>query len=177
MILLLNGAFGIGKTTVARALVARLPRAVLYDPELIGIALQRAARLAGRRVDDFQDLRVWRRLTIAGLWVVRRLWPNIVVPMAFSNAAYLQEIRAGISRFEPRVLHFCLVAPVEVVHERLRRRGEDANPAAWQVRRASECCLAHESSDFATHVAAVNRTPEDIAEELYRLIIPVPCHV
>jgi predicted kinase len=170
VILLLNGAFGIGKTTVARALVARLSRAVLFDPEIMGIALQRIARLAGRRVEDFQDLRAWRRLTVAGLWVTRRVWPNVVVPMAFSNAAYLQEVRAGINRFEPRVLHFCLVAPVEVVHERLRRRGEDSADAAWQYRRASECCLAHESEDFATHVIAVDRDPDDIAEELLRAV-------
>src|SRR5687767_2126468 len=64
LILLLNGAFGIGKTSVARRLVARLPRAVLYDPEIIGIALQRAARIVGWNVPDFQDLRLWRRLTI-----------------------------------------------------------------------------------------------------------------
>ena len=168
MILLLNGAFGIGKTTVARSLVARQPRAVLFDPELIGIALQRTARLGGREVDDFQDLRSWRWLTIAGLRATRVLWPNIVVPMAFSNAAYLEEIRRGIRRFEPRLLHFCLVAPVEVVHERLRRRGADSVGAAWEYRRASECCVAHQSQDFATHVMAVDRDPDDIAEEILR---------
>ena len=65
----LNGAFGIGKTTVARALVKRLPRAVLFDPEPIGVLLQRF-----RRVDDFQDLRAWRRLTIFGIRIARMQW-------------------------------------------------------------------------------------------------------
>jgi hypothetical protein len=37
MVLLLNGAFGIGKTTVSRLLVARSPRAVVFDPEWMGI--------------------------------------------------------------------------------------------------------------------------------------------
>src|SRR5215212_700270 len=115
MILLLNGAFGIGKTTVARAMVARMPRALLFDPELIGMALQRLGRLTGRRIDDFQDLRMWRRLTVAGLRIARRFRPNIIVPMAISNVAYLDELRAGISAFEPRLVHVCLVAPVEVV--------------------------------------------------------------
>ncbi len=170
MILLLNGAFGIGKTTVARSLVARLPRAGLFDPELIGIALQRGARLAGRRVDDFQDLASWRRLTIAGLRVTRLFYPHLIVPMAFSNPAYLEEIRSGISRFEPRVLHYCLIAPVEVVHERLRRRGCDPAKATWEYRRAAECCLAHQREEFAEHIAAAGRDPEDIAEELVRAV-------
>src|SRR5215212_6407732 len=89
MILLVNGAFGIGKTSVARVLVGRLPGAVLYDPELLGIALQRIARLFGHGVEDFQDLRLWRRVTIAALRVFRLGFRNVVVPMAFSNAAYL----------------------------------------------------------------------------------------
>ncbi|HEX6095010.1 MAG TPA: AAA family ATPase [Thermoanaerobaculia bacterium] len=170
MILLLNGAFGIGKTTVARLLVARLPRACLFDPEIIGIALQRSARLAGRTVDDFQDLRSWRKLTITGLRLARAFRPNVVVPMAFSNPAYLDEIRLGIARFERRVFHFCLVAPVEVVHERLSRRTLDPEDAAWQHRRASECCRAHTSEEFATHVTAAGRLPDEIAAELERAV-------
>lgn len=165
MILLLNGAFGIGKTTVARELVARLPRAVLYDPELIGIALQRVTR-----VDDFQDLRSWRRLTVIALRATRIFRPNIVVPMAFSNVDYLQEIVSGIARFEPRIFHYCLVAPVDVVHQRLTSRGEDAERSAWSYRRASECCVAHEREEFATRVNTVGRSPKDIAEELARAV-------
>ena len=102
MILLLNGAFGIGKTTVARLLVKRMPRAVLFNPELIGRALQFV-----RPVDDFQDLPSWRRMTIAGLRATRMVWPNVIVPMAFSNSEYLDEIRRGIERFEPDVAHVC----------------------------------------------------------------------
>ena len=157
MILLLNGAFGIGKTTVARLLVKRMPRAVLFNPELIGSALQLV-----RPVDDFQDLPSWRRMTIAGLRATRMVWPNVVVPMAFSNSEYLDEIRRGIERFEPDVAHVCLVAPVDVVHARLRRRGDTDE---WPYRRATECCLAHERNEFARHVDAA-RDPEAIVEEL-----------
>jgi chloramphenicol 3-O-phosphotransferase len=163
VILLLNGAFGIGKTTVARALVARMPRARLFDPERIGIALQRVTR-----VGDFQDLRLWRWLTIQAIRVMRRFTPNLVVPMAFSNPAYLREIRAGVSRFEPRVVHVCLVAPLEVVRERLHRRGRDANE--WVRRRAAECCIAHASEEFAMQVSAGDRAPDAIADEILRTV-------
>jgi hypothetical protein len=163
VILLLNGAFGVGKTTVARALVARLPRAVLFDPELIGMVLQRAARLVGRRVDDFQDFRSWRRLTVLGLRVTRLFRKNVVVPMAFSNAEHLREIREGLGPFEPAVVHVCLVAPVEVVHERLRMRGLDPVSAPWEFRRAVECCVAHQGEKFGVQVSAEG-TVADIVE-------------
>jgi hypothetical protein len=166
VILLLNGAFGIGKTSVGRVLAARLPRAVLYDPEIVGIALQRAARLAGIKVHDFQELRLWRRLTVIGLRLVRLFWPNVIVPMAFSNARYLQEIRAGISRFESCQLHFCLVAPIDVVQQRLRSRRVGALDAAWQARRAAECCSVHGEDVFATRINAAERGVAEIAEEI-----------
>lgn len=165
MILLLNGAFGVGKTTVARLLVARLPRAVLFDPEIIGIALQRVTM-----ADDFQDLRLWRRLTVWALRIARLLRPNVVVPMAFSSLQYLDEIRRGISRFEPHVVHVCLTAPLEVVHGRLLRRG---NAGEWELRRAAECCAAHQSERFATRVGTAMRSPADIADEIARMATPV----
>lgn len=170
VILLLNGAFGIGKTSVARVMVTRLPRSILYDPEIIGIAVQRIARLAGRNVGDFQDLRLWRRLTITALRIVRLFRPNVIVPMAFSNAEYLQELRAGIAGFERRQFHFCLVAPIEVVRERLQSRRVDATDAAWQYRRAAECCAVHNDEKFAIQINAADRDVADIASEILETI-------
>ena len=166
MILLLNGAFGSGKTTVARLIVRRLRGAVLYDPEMIGVALQRSARLFGRHVDDFQDLRIWRRVTIGALRVMHVFWPNVIVPMAFSNAAYLQEVRDGISGFESRVFHFCLIAPLDVIRGRLQRRNVNLIDADWQLRRAAECCEVHPQQEFATQVLTMDRDAIDIANEI-----------
>lgn len=160
MILFLNGAFGIGKTTVARALVRRLPDAVLFDPEPVGIVLQRL-----RRIDDFQDLVLWRRLTIAGIRLARLFRRNVVVPMAFSNAAYLREVLEGVARFEPDVLHLCLVAPVDTVLQRLRDRGA----GAWEERRARECCAVHGQPAFAEQTDATG-PPGEIVEALLRAI-------
>jgi chloramphenicol 3-O-phosphotransferase len=168
MILLLNGAFGIGKTTVARALVARMPNSVLFDPELIGITLQRSGRLLGRKVGDFQDLPSWRRLTIRGLRLTRFGRPNIIVPMAISERSYLAELREGMIRFESRIVHCCLMAPEAIVHARLEQRGADRIRDGWQFRRASECCRIHPDAAFAEHVDTANRTVDEIAAELHR---------
>lgn len=167
VIVLLNGAFGIGKTSVARELVTRLPGAVLYDPEIIGIILQRIARVFGRDVPDFQDLRSWRRLTVIALRVTRLFRKTVIVPMAFSDTHPLQEIRAGIDRFEPHQVHFCLIAPVEIVQQRLRTR---RSAGAWEFRRAAECCAVHREAIFATHVDAGDRTVREVADEIVRLL-------
>jgi len=170
VILLLNGAFGIGKTTVARVLAARIPNALVFDPEMIGLILQRGLRLLGRTVDDFQDLPTWRRLTVAGLRMTRLLSRNVIVPMAFSDTAILEEVRRGVSRFETQLLHVCLVAPVDEVYRRLRSRGADPARHAWEYRRAAECCAVHEREVFAHHVSALDRTPDQLAQEILSVI-------
>lgn len=170
MILLVNGAFGIGKTSVAREIIARTEGAAMVDPEMIGIALQRSLRLVGRRVDDFQDLWLWRKLIIPHIYVGKLASDCVVVPMAFSNLAYLNELRKALSWFDARVIHVCLVAPVEVVYGRLRGRGADPSHNAWEFRRAAECCIAHTDSRFGHRIDAAEGTPNEIASEIIAIM-------
>jgi hypothetical protein len=168
MVILLNGAFGIGKTTVARILLTRIPQSGIYDPEPLGVVLQRASYLAGRSVLDFQDLVLWRRLVVLGVLATSTIRSVMIVPMAFSNLSYLQEIRQGIGRYESSLLHFCLVARVEVVNDRLRRRhaGTVDQNTSWQYRRAAECCMAHPGPEFAEHIDTSDLDAGEVATEV-----------
>lgn len=61
MFVLLNGSFGIGKTTVANLLARSVPAAVIYDPEKVGFVLRRLpAWMLGlaRQQPDYQDLAI-----------------------------------------------------------------------------------------------------------------------
>jgi predicted kinase len=165
MFVLINGAFGVGKTSVARELRSRVRGSVIYDPEPIGVVLQRVPR---RRVSDFQHLAAWRRLTVAAARTLAALRSPVIIPMTFTEIAYLEEVRAGLARSGRPVRHFCLTAPLDVVRDRLARRGEpQGDPRwAWVHRRAEECCAAHQSASFATHVSTDVRTPSDVAADL-----------
>jgi predicted kinase len=165
MFILINGAFGIGKSSVARELRARLPGSVIYDPEPVGVVLQRFRR---QRVSDFQHLPLWRRLTVAAARGVAAFRSPVIIPMAFSEVAYLEEVRSGLAVSGHPVLHFCLTAPLEVIRQRLTDRGEPIGEArwAWVHRRAAECCLAHQDSLFATHVPTESRPPAVVAADL-----------
>lgn len=168
MVILINGAFGVGKTTVARLVARRLGHTAVFDPELIGFVVQRLRRIAGRPVEDFQDVALWRRLVVVGVHATAKIHENVVIPMAFSNLAYLEEIRAGIARFERTVRHFCLVAPIEVVLERLscRDNGAGEQDLNWQYRRATECCVAHRDAAFGKHVSTLGLTAAEVADHV-----------
>ena len=87
---MLNGAFGVGKTTVARALVSALPNAPLFDPEEVGYLARRlteGVRAGAEDTDDFQDIALWRSLTIQSVAVLRRQYrPTLVIPMTLAVA-------------------------------------------------------------------------------------------
>lgn len=92
MIVLINGSFGVGKTTVARLLVSETRSSTFFDPEFVGLALQLPLRVARRNsvgAADFQNIALWRRLTILGAKSLERLYDVVNVPMAFTNLDYL----------------------------------------------------------------------------------------
>jgi deoxyadenosine/deoxycytidine kinase len=61
VIIWLNGGFAAGKTTLAQELHRRLPAALVYDPEDVGLMLWKWVQPN----DDFQDLPSWRELVVA----------------------------------------------------------------------------------------------------------------
>jgi hypothetical protein len=172
-VVLINGSFGIGKSTVAGLLRQRLPHSVVVDPELIGVPMLMLSNAwpFGRRVADFQDLRAWRYTSAFTVRLMQRLRRIIIVPMTYSNLAYLGEFQRGIGGRGVGTFHFCLTAPHEVVLERLRLREGRRGPSEWQLRRSAECCVAHQSADFAIHIRTEGRTPEQIADDIVGRIL------
>src|SRR4029079_13990670 len=102
----------------------QLPRSVLFDPEPVGLVLSRvyACRPWAAPLDDFQDLRLWRTTSVQLIRAIRRLRRTVVVPMTFSNEAYLGEFLSGARRCDADTLHFCLTAPLDIVGDPLTRR-------------------------------------------------------
>jgi len=173
MVIFINGAFGVGKTTVARLLVQQLPQGTLFDPEPIGVVL---SRLLGMwpfrpRPDDFQDLRLWRATSIRLIRLIRRFRGAVVVPMAFSNVAYLCQFLRHVRRRDSETFHFCLTASHATVRERLNEREGRRGPSEWQLRRSAECCLVHEQPEFAEHIATEGRPPHEVAEDILTRIL------
>jgi hypothetical protein len=157
--ILLNGSFGIGKTTTAKALVRALPDAAISDPEHVGYVLRRLpAWTLGLRTQpgDYQDLSIWRRLIVHQAQFAHLRARTVVVPMAFTNLIYLDAFAGALERTAP-VRRLCLVAPLEVVRERLAarvaaERGGGLND--FELRRSAECVAAHANPAFGVKVDA-----------------------
>ena len=174
MVVMINGSFGAGKSTVAKLLRNRLPGSIIYDPERVGFVLSRLPkwiRLKGMGTDDYQHMDLWRWCAVAGVRVFRVLARGpVIVPMAFSDRDYFDEIVAGIRRFDGELRVFCLRASVATAKQRLVARGDRVEGAGseWIARRVVECVDAHRDPHFGEPVETDGRPAGDVAEEIRR---------
>jgi len=119
VIIWINGGFGAGKTTLAQELHRRLPDAVVYDPEDVGLMLWKQVPPNG----DFQHLPSWRELVVATALSLRRYHADtLIVPMSLIRHAYRAEILGGLADAGEQVLHVFLEADAGVLRERLNAR-------------------------------------------------------
>ncbi|MFY9933802.1 MAG: AAA family ATPase [Streptosporangiaceae bacterium] len=119
MIIWINGGFGAGKTTLAEELHRRLPDAVVYDPEDVGLMLWKWLPPNG----DFQHLPSWRELVVSTALSLRRHHADtLIVPMSLIRDAYRAEILGGLADAGEEVLHVFLQADAGVLRERLNAR-------------------------------------------------------
>jgi hypothetical protein len=172
MIVLINGSFGVGKTTVAYGLRDALSGSVVYDPEWVGFMLMRLPdwlSVRGSGTDDFQDLAMWRRSVVAGTRLARAVASGpVIVPMAFTRLDYFTEIISGIRQFEPLVKAYCLRASVSTIQRRLAQRGtpDIGLHSEWMLRRVPECVAAHEDARFGEAVDTEGRGAGQVVDDL-----------
>jgi len=119
VIIWINGGFGSGKTTLAEELHRRVPAAVVYDPEDVGLMLRKWLPTGG----DFQHLPSWRELVVATALSLRRHHAEtLIVPMSLIRDAYRGEILGGLADAGEEVLHVFLQVDAGVLRERLNAR-------------------------------------------------------
>ena len=171
MIIWLNGGFGAGKTTLAEELHRRIPDAVVYDPEDVGLMLWKW--LVPN--DDFQDLPSWRELVVATALSLRRHHADtLIVPMSLIRDAYRAEILGGLEDAGEEILHVFLEADSSVLQERLSTRvritndeGWDEPTLDWAVTRIDAAVLAATQQPRGTLMLRSDRlSPAELADEV-----------
>lgn len=148
MILMVNGPFGVGKTTVASLLNERLDNSMIYDPEEVGFMLRSIipdeVKHANEKTGDFQDLRLWRKMVVTvAEELVKTYRRNLIIPMTIYDPERFAYIKKGFEETGEQVVHFCLMAKREVIHERLTRRGDE--PDSWAFHQTEKCLASFEN--------------------------------
>jgi hypothetical protein len=168
MIILINGSFAVGKTTVAELLVQRLYHSMLYDPEIVGSGLAAMVKPI-ENFTDFQDLTAWRPLVVDTARVLKQVYGRtLVVPMTLWHRPYFDEIVAGLRQIDPHLYHFCLTAREETLVKRLASRQHEHTEQAlqWIQSHFQRCITAFASPLFAVQILTDEKRPDEIVEEI-----------
>lgn len=142
MIILINGAFGVGKTSLAEKIASEHESFMLFDPEEVGFMLRNVIPISFKKAHentgDFQDLDVWRNLTIDVLRALKSQYQcHFVIPMTLRNAKYRDEIEKGLRDIDEEVHTILLWANKETIHRRLLERGDA--PQSWAFDQTDKC--------------------------------------
>ncbi|WP_079479856.1 AAA family ATPase [Halobacillus salinus] len=170
MIVMINGAFGVGKTTVAESLQSQLPNSIVYDPEVVGFFLRELLPEGSKQLEapsgNFQDYVLWREYVVkVARSLVDTYDKHLIVPMTIYNYDYFNYIRGG---FEDicRTDHYCLKASRETIETRLLKRGEEKGN--WCFQQIEHCLESFSVHDFSTYISTDNRHVAAVVEEINR---------
>lgn len=153
-----------GKTTLAEFLVARIEHSLLFDAEEVGIFLGHVVRPIVT-FDDFQDLPMWRTLTIETARQLSQTYRRaLIMPMTIWHQPYFEEVMTGLRQFEPALHHFCLTASAETIAARLRQRNYLPETHAFCYEHIEPCVQAFKSPLFALQLDTEEKTPTELAE-------------
>jgi len=146
--------------------VKRVPNGTLFDPEQIGFMLRGSVPPDLAR-GDFQDLPLWRQLTVRTiLGLMDQYQQTLVVPMTLVNQYYFDEVVGQLQRSRADVRHFALIASPSVIRKRLRYRLDFPGSSRWAKGQIERCVAALERPEFAMHLNTDGRKVGEIVEEI-----------
>ncbi|UQW96857.1 AAA family ATPase [Rummeliibacillus sp. G93] len=169
MIIMINGAFGVGKTTIANTLQNEIEHSMIYDPEEIGYMLRNVIPIDIKRTEsitgDFQDLELWKELTVdVAKRLITKYKINLIVPMTIRKIEYFRFIYNGFKSIDDQTYHFCLSASKETIYERLRLRGEEEGN--WCFQQTDKCLEAYNQYDFGEYIDTEKASIIEIIQEI-----------
>lgn len=173
MIIMINGAFGVGKTSVANEIVKKIKRSIIYDPEEIGLYLRQNIPTnvfsEDEKTGDFQDIAIWKSMVVGIAEEIKKQYNcNLVVPMTIRKTEYFQYILRGFKNIDKDTHHFCLTASIEMIHKRLTNRGDLVG--SWAFQQTEKCLDAFTTDDYKYYINTENMEIYEVVENILEMI-------
>ncbi|TDL32707.1 tunicamycin resistance protein [Jeotgalibacillus sp. S-D1] len=169
MIIMINGAFGVGKTTVSNMLANEIKDSMIFDPEIIGQALRHMLpekiKQQEAATGDFQDFKLWKELTVkSAKSIIDTYQINLIVPMMLRKQEYYTYLFNGFKEIDDQTFHFCLTAKQETIFQRLQKRGEEEGD--WCFQQTAKCLQAYDEFDFSEYIDTDDRSIDFIVDTI-----------
>ncbi|MEZ3362940.1 tunicamycin resistance protein [Escherichia coli] len=138
-------------------LIANFATVPIFDPEEIGFVVKETVPMPAS--GDYQDLPLWRGLTIAAVREIRRNYSqDIIIPMTLVHPDYLTEILDGVRRIDDQLLHIFLTLNEDLLRHRIANQTMHPDPnrnaeiREWRLANVARCLAARERLPCTTRV-------------------------
>jgi broad-specificity NMP kinase len=166
MIIIINGALGVGKTSVAEELHWKFRKSVHLDGDAIGNVNPFEI------YDDARTLHFHRTLALLVGFHQEHGYPDFVINYIFENAGQLEQLTELLRPLDPDLHSFRLVCEASELEARVRRRNRDT--LDWELKRSPELARiqdeAAEKGFIGKPFDTTGLSAAQSAEEIWRLI-------
>lgn len=165
MIIWISGAYGVGKSTLADALVCKIDNAMVFDAEKVGDAVREnyPEEPYGAIYEDYP---LWCEFNYMLLKDIHsRFHRNILVPMTLIRPGSYDRIIKRLSDDGIDTRLIILEAAYQCIHDRILARGEEEG--CWcmeNIRMSSDCSAAIPNG---CHIMTDHKT----VDELVRIVL------
>ncbi len=175
MIVMINGPFGVGKTSAAYLLKEKISNSIIYDPEEVGFMVRNIVtcdmKSDEENTGDFQDIKIWKELVVdVAERLVKTYHKNLIVPMTIWNVNRFKYIREGFQEIDKDVYHFCLLADKNTVFDRLTKRGDESG--SWAFQQTEKCLNSFRGNQdvFQKLICTDNLSETQVCQEIVKSI-------
>lgn len=167
MIIWISGPYGVGKSTLAEAMVDQMENALIFDAELVGDAVR------SNYPDDpygyiYEDYSLWSEFCCKLLTDVHNNFhKDILIPMTLLRSASYESIIRKLRDNGIETHLVVLEASYDSVHDRILARGEEEG--CWcmeNIALAREGCSALPGIHINTDGVTVDELVEIILKEI-----------
>ena len=164
MIVWISGAYGVGKSTFAEALVDKVDHAVIFDAEKVGDAVRENYSDEPYGV-IYEDYPLWCEFTYMLLKDIHNVFHrNVLVPMTLIRRESYDKIIQRLLDDGIDTKLIVLTGTYQCIHDRILARGEEEG--CWCMENIGMCLEVQQNDSRAVHIHTVGKSPEEIVEEI-----------
>lgn len=166
MILWIDGAYGVGKSTLSEELVKLDTNLFIFDAEAVGNAVRDNMPKCLFNGYIFEGYDLWFKTIVELLKEITSSYGgDILVPMTLIKVDSFDKIATPLQKVGVEVKHLLLDADYDRIKGRILNRGEDED--CWCIQNINLCLTNQKAFKNVYRVNTVDLPPKDLAALVY----------